>query len=225
MNLFAAQTGHLVPSTLALLMTLLPGFIAGSAFYSLTAHPKPSAFERIVQALIFAVIVQFLVGPLGLVARTSETGLWPNMDGQVIVSGLFAIDATLWASPMPDLARIATGFLLGVLLAWTINHDFFHRLMREIGITKENSFPSEMYSAFSRIPAYVTLHLGGERRLMGFPEEWPSDPRAGHFLLQDPAWIDDENEPVPIEEVDSIMISVSEVSMVEFSRPPTTSKE
>ena len=221
MNLFAAQTGQLVPGTLALLMTLLPGFIAGSAFYSLTAHPKPSAFERIVQALIFAVIVQFVIGPLGLIFRTSETGL----DGQVLVSSLFIIDATLWASPMPDLARIATGFLLGVLLAWGLNHDFFHRLMRKIGITRENSFPSEMYSAFSRIPTYVTLHLDGERRLIGFPEEWPSNPRAGHFLLQDPAWLNDENEPVPIEEVDSIMISVSEVSMVEFSRSPTTSEE
>lgn len=221
MNLFAAQTGQLVPGTLALLMTLLPGFIAGSAFYSLTAHPKPSAFERIVQALIFAVIVQFVIGPLGLIFRTSETGL----DGQVLVSSLFVIDATLWASPMPDLARIATGFLLGVLLAWGLNHDFFHRLMRQIGITRENSFPSEMYSAFSRIPTYVTLHLDGERRLMGFPEEWPSNPRTGHFLLQDPAWINDENESAPIEEVDRIMISASEVSMVEFSRAPATSEE
>lgn len=225
MNLFAAEAGHLVPSTLALLMTLLPGFIAGSAFYSLTAHPKPSAFERIVQALIIAVIVQFVVGPLGLIFRTTETGLWPNMDGQAIVSSLFAIDATSWASPMPDLARIAAGFLLGISLAGAINHDLFHRFMRRTRITRENSFPSELYSAFARIRAYVTLHLDGNRRLMGFPEEWPSDPSTGHFLLQDPAWINDENEAEPIEEVDRIMIPMSEINMVEFSRSATTGEE
>lgn len=225
MNLFAAETGYLVPSTLALLMTLLPGFIAGSAFYSLTAYLKPSAFERIVQALIFAVIVQLVIGPLGLIFRTTETGLWPNMDGQAIVSGLFVIDATSWASPMPDLARIAAGFLLGISLAGTINRDLFHRFMRRIGITGENSFPSELHSAFARIPAYVTLHLDGERRLMGFPEEWPSDPGTGYFLLQDPAWINDENEAESIEEVDCIMIPMSEVNMVEFSRPATTKGE
>ena len=222
MGLLTLPPGHLIPSTLGLLMILLPGFIAGAMFYTLTAHPKPNAFERVVQALILTVIVQFIIGPLGLVIRTSETGLWPNMEGLVIVSSLFAFDATSWASPMPDLARIATGFLLGISLAWAINRDLFHRLMRQIGITRENSFPSELYSAFSRIPAYVTLHLDGERRLMGFPEEWPSNPSTGHFLLQDPSWINDEDQAEPIKEVDRIMIPVSEINMVEFSRSATT---
>ena len=60
---------------------------------------------------------------------------------------------------------------------------------------------------------------------MGFPEEWPSDPGTGYFLLQDPAWINDENEAESIEEVDCIMIPMSEVNMVEFSRPATTKGE
>ena len=37
---------------------LLPGFLSAWIFYALTAHPKPSPFERIVQALIFTVIVR-----------------------------------------------------------------------------------------------------------------------------------------------------------------------
>ena len=35
---------------------LLPGFVAASILYSLTSYPKPSPFDRIVQALIFTVI-------------------------------------------------------------------------------------------------------------------------------------------------------------------------
>ena len=35
---------------------LLPGFVAASIFYSLTSYPKPSPFDRVVQALIFTVI-------------------------------------------------------------------------------------------------------------------------------------------------------------------------
>ena len=36
-----------------ILAFLLPGFVATAVFHSLTAHPKPNEFDRIVQALIF----------------------------------------------------------------------------------------------------------------------------------------------------------------------------
>ena len=39
---------------------LLPGFLAAWVYYGLTAHPKPSPFERVIQALIFTVIVRAL---------------------------------------------------------------------------------------------------------------------------------------------------------------------
>lgn len=44
-----------------LLLFLLPGFVAAWVFYGLTAHPKPTQFERVVQALIFTFIVQWAV--------------------------------------------------------------------------------------------------------------------------------------------------------------------
>ena len=37
---------------------LLPGFVAAAVFYSLTSHPKPDAFDRVVQALIFLITYQ-----------------------------------------------------------------------------------------------------------------------------------------------------------------------
>lgn len=47
--------------TVSILTFLLPGFVAAAVFYSLTSHTKPSAFERIVQALIFTIFVQVIV--------------------------------------------------------------------------------------------------------------------------------------------------------------------
>ncbi|MCY4429104.1 MAG: DUF6338 family protein [Rhodospirillales bacterium] len=44
--------------TVKLLAFLLPGFVAAAVFYSLTSHPKPSQFERVVQALVFTALVQ-----------------------------------------------------------------------------------------------------------------------------------------------------------------------
>lgn len=44
--------------TVKVLAFLLPGFVAAAVFYSLTSHPKPSQFERVIQALVFTAIVQ-----------------------------------------------------------------------------------------------------------------------------------------------------------------------
>ena len=41
-----------------ILTFLLPGFIAAEVFHSLTSHPKPGVFDRIVRALIFTLIGQ-----------------------------------------------------------------------------------------------------------------------------------------------------------------------
>ena len=87
-------------------------------------------------------------------------------------------------------------------------------------ITKETSYPSEWYSAFSRLSdCYVVLHLNGRRRLYGWPSEWPSSPKEGHFFIQDGEWLLENNEREPIEGVVAILISVSEVEMVEFLPP------
>ncbi|WP_425032221.1 hypothetical protein [Pelagibius sp.] len=56
-----------------LLQYLLPGFLAAWVFYGLTAHQKPSQFERVIQALIFTLIVQAIVSLEKWVAEESES--------------------------------------------------------------------------------------------------------------------------------------------------------
>ena len=64
---------------LAVIAFLLPGFITAWIFYGLTSHPKPSQFERTIQALIFTFIVQIFVAPLhwGLAALGNIVVLRP----------------------------------------------------------------------------------------------------------------------------------------------------
>lgn len=61
-----------------------------------------------------------------------------------------------------------------------------------------------------------SCQLNGGRRLYGWPSEWPSSPKEGHFFIQDGEWLLEDNEREPIEGVVAILISVSEVEMVEF---------
>ena len=44
-------------NTIEVLYFLVPGFIAAAVYYGLTSAPKPNTFERLIQALIFAISV------------------------------------------------------------------------------------------------------------------------------------------------------------------------
>ena len=49
-----------------ILTFLLPGFVAGAVFLSLTSRPNPNAFGLVVQALIFTILGQSITEGLPL---------------------------------------------------------------------------------------------------------------------------------------------------------------
>lgn len=169
-----------------ILTYLLPGFVAAVIFYSLTSHPKPGGLDRVIQALIFTAIIQAVVQPI--------EGKLGNIEA---------------------IASIMVAIILGVITAWLSNKDIAHGILRKIGITRETSHPSEWYSSFARNKWYIVLHLTGQRRLYGFPVEWPSNPEKGHFRIAEAEWLVEE-ERKPITGVENILISYDEVEMVEF---------
>ena len=67
---------------------LLPGFVAAAVLYSLTPAPRPIPFERVIQALIFTVIIR---------AGTS------GVEGSIITIGTRVVSIGMWT----DQTRIA----------------------------------------------------------------------------------------------------------------------
>ncbi|MDE0332327.1 MAG: DUF6338 family protein [Nitrospinae bacterium] len=191
------QMGLASSETVSILMFLLPGFVAAAVFYWITSHPKPGAFERIVQALIFTILVQALV--------------------KIFV---FAMEGVGWTFSWDETGHLvfstATAIGLGLVAVYILNRDIPHRYLRRIGVTRENSYPSEWYSVFDRhAGSYLVLHLKGERRLYGWPTEWPSRPDEGHFLIEEVEWLHGD-ERTPAKGVAGMMVPASEVEMVEF---------
>ena len=60
--------------------------------------------------------------------------------------------------------------------------------------------------------------MKGQRRLFGWPEEWPSRPDEGHFRIAKAEWLEDDGR-IPAEGVAAILIPAGEVEMVEFMDP------
>lgn len=175
-----------------ILTFLLPGFVAAAVFYSLTSYPKPSAFERVIQALIFTMIVQAVTVALDIGFGASVLGEW---------------------EPGPS---VAIAVILALAATYLSNNDTAHWVLRRLRFTRETSFPTEWYSSFSRHHGcYVVLHLNGQRRLYGWPEEWPSRPDEGHFRISRGEWLV-EGEAQTLTGVSAILIPASEVEMVEF---------
>lgn len=183
---------------------LLPGFITAELLYALTPAPRRIPFERVIQALIFTLIIQVIV------AATRFGFLWAGRQ------------ATPWG-PWTDTVAlgwsVGFAFALGLFLVWAANSDRIHRVLRELRITHQTSYSSEWYGQFCRHEGYVVLHLTGNRRLLGWPEEWPSTPDVGHFAMASAQWLEEENgenKIVDLAGVRRILIKAQDVEMVEL---------
>ena len=183
----------------SVLSFLLPGFVAAAVFHSLTSYPKPKEFDRVVQALIFTVIAQAIVQGIQGMARLVKSEI-------------------SWIAEFEILVSVCIAVAVAIVVVYLSNHDTLHGLLRRLGVTKETAYPSEWYSTFYRnSDCYVILHLQGQRRLYGWPEEWPSLPDQGHFRIAEGEWLV-EDKRILAEGVVAIVIPAKEVEMVEFIR-------
>lgn len=123
-----------------------------------------------------------------------------------------------WTKNWKLVPSVLTAVVFALVAVYFSNNDKMHGILRWFHVTKETFYPSEWYSAFSRhSDCYVVLHLKEERRLYGWPEEWPSDPGRGHFRTAEGEWLIG-NERKPATGVSAVLIPANEVEMVEFPK-------
>ena len=181
----------------AVITFLLPGFVAAAVFYSLTSHPKPGDLDKIVQALVFT-----------MVGRAAGQGI-------ELAASAFGLE-TAWAAQWDLAISVAIAVTVAFIAAWVANTDWLYAILRKIGVTNSSSHPSEWYSAFvANKDCYVVLHLKGQRRIFGWPAEWPNRPDRGHFRITYGEWLA-ENAAATKSGVLEVVIPAPQVNMVEF---------
>ncbi|QXI18547.1 DUF6338 family protein [Pseudomonas hamedanensis] len=190
----------LVKDIIPLLQYLVPGFLSTWIFYSLTAFKRPDTFGQIVQALIFTFVIQGAVLAIGTLclwigSKGFSVGVW---DGRA---------QTLWA--------FVFSLMLGLLACYLATNDKMHGWLRRRNVTKQSSYPSEWFSIFAQHHRLVTLHLNDERRVFGWPVEWPPEADNGQFVMQNPCWLDAEGAEVPFG-AEYLLIDSRKVKWVEF---------
>lgn len=181
---------------------MLPGFISAWIFYGLTAHARPTPFERVVQAFIFTMFSEAIV--IILSKCLLMAGPWLSFG--------------VWTSDIAFVWKVFVSIVLGLTFACLANTNKLHQHLPD-WITKRTSYPSEWFSAFSRHKLWVYLNLKGDRRIFGWAEEWPDESGKGHFLLATPEWILDDNTRVPLVGLERILVPAGDVEIVEFEKP------
>ena len=188
---------------ISLLYVLLPGFVTMWVFHGMTAHRRKGIFGQTAQALIFTILVQGVVTAVRLIPLKAS-----------VVSQLPQDERRL-------LAAVIVALFLGITFAGLSNWDLPHILFRKIKLTSRTTAPSEWYYAFSRhTRSYVILHLSDDRRITGFPLQWPDHPQKGHFELEHAAWLKENNEAIELGGAESILIPADKVDIVEFLVTP-----
>lgn len=182
----------------SLLIFLMPGFLSAWVIYGLTSHTKPVQFERVVQALIYTVSIKAIV----FLEQT-----FAEWAGRFFTFGQWTENSNLIAS-------LLTAVLLGLLISKFLNGDHLHNCFRRWGFTSRSSHPNEWSDVLSKFPSYVVLHLTGERRVYGWPEVWPSDPKDGHFFILSPVWLEDAGHR-EVTGVEGMLIDAKSVEWIE----------
>jgi len=119
---------------ITLLQYLLPGFFAAWVYYGLTPVPVPSQFERIIQALIFTLLVQ----PLTFATKFL-----------CLAAGKYWT-VSPWSATSEVTASIASAFFLGLVFAAFANNDRFHALIEMAACYTRDLLPLRVVQRVSR---------------------------------------------------------------------------
>ncbi|WP_138763726.1 MULTISPECIES: DUF6338 family protein [Pseudomonas] len=190
-------TKELLPT----LQLLLPGFLATIIFYWFADVPKPSQFERILQALVCTPIINLLVGAIG----------WT-----LIFTGQF-VSVGVWKESNIIYYSICTSLVFGTLLAFACNKDIFFSLARKLKITSKASHSSHIHVFRKYGEVAAVLQLNDGRRIMGYIAAHPSTDPGSFYLLDEPHWLNG-SDIFKCEGTASFMINADKVNWVEFTQ-------
>ena len=192
-------------ASLELLLYVFAGLVASWVYYGLVPATKPSAFDRLVDALVLTALIRLMMQGVALAIPP----LAPVLE-------LVENPSSLADSFFGSLLVIGVSVLFGLLRAVLTNKNIPHRWLIARGWTDQAAIRSNLSHAFSvRQDSFVVLNMRDGRRLYGWPLSWPDRTDDNYFLLSDYVWLDagDDKEKSPDA---AILIAGRDVEMVEF---------
>jgi len=163
---------------LAILFVLLPGFLCAYIAQSLAVRRKQSDVDKVIEALIFSLILYLITLP--------HFGFTLPVHWQPEPSGALRIAADY----RHLLVLFSLAVALGVLYAANINHDWLMSLMRLVGVTERTARTSIWNDAFQEIGGWVQVGFKNGTQIQGWVRYYSDEGEESSLFLERAAWID-----------------------------------
>lgn len=165
---------------LGIMLVLLPGFACSYVVQMLAARRKQTELDKVVEALLFSLVLYVLTLPLFGNAFPLR---WQNTHGPDLDIGQVIVD---WKH-LTVLA--ACSLLLGTLYAASINHDWLMTFFRWIRITERTARSTVWNDVFQETGGYVQIGLADGRSLMGWLRDYSDEEGDYSLFLEEASWV------------------------------------
>ena len=189
--------------SIRLFFYLIPGFLSSILLGALVYRKEMTAFRFIIQSLIFTFLIYALpviiVGyaPLPLEINTDNFTISLDRKSLAVIFG------------------ISVG--LPVVLAFLINNDLIFSLLRWIHITYRTSRENVWLDVFASEKKYIIVHLQDGTRVFGWPARFSDTPEEGYLYLQDPSWINEDDEYEDMDIHGFFLVKKDNIDYIQFT--------
>ncbi|HUA98579.1 MAG TPA: DUF6338 family protein [Terracidiphilus sp.] len=174
---------------LGIILVLLPGFAAAYLVQLLAARRKQSDLDKIVEALIFSLLVYLITLPF---FGYSLPVAWRPGNGKP--AGTWQV-FIVW----PHLMALAVlAVVLGTLYSASINHNWLTSPFRWLRVSERSARSSVWNDVFSDIEGFVQVGISGGRSVIGWIRKYSDEDEAHEVFLEEAAWVDSDGKEFPI---------------------------
>jgi hypothetical protein len=170
---------------LAVLLVLLPGFVAARTVQGLCVRPTQTELDKVVEALLYSFLIYVVFVsilhriPLSVVEETSARGV--KTYSPQVQSG--------------DLLLLLTfSLILGLGVSGSVTNDLHGRLFRLLHLTQRTTRSSIWGDVFHDLSFYVQVQFCDGRKLIGWPRYFSDTPEESSLFLEAAAWVKDGEE-------------------------------
>jgi hypothetical protein len=191
---------------IAVLVLLLPGFLAARLEQRLAVSREQSDFDKIVEALLYSFMTYLVftafTRTLPVVVKAEQTGTVTS----------YRVEANLLRLAL--LAVIAV--LLAVAMSFATNADLFGRFFRLVRISRRSWRDTIWSDVFHNFGGVVQVELSDGRSVMGWLKYFSDRPSDASFFLERAAWVDGNQNLIPIDGPGIFLTGDSGIRSVSF---------
>ena len=165
---------------LQILLFLVPGFLSEAILNSLIVRMPKKELQKIVEALIFSLIIYTIHSLISNVKPIS-------MNFETVPPSFSYNSSSL-------LLLLFIAIVIPLVMGFMVTNDWHMKVARSLRITRKTARSSVWFDVFCDKKKHIIVNFENGRRLYGWPEYYSNTPENPCIFLSKPSWIMSDEE-------------------------------